>query len=197
MEKLLISIVVFCIGIGFIAQVEKCNYPIPEDKLVPVTVVKQNIANFESKTSSKFKKVMYDYRSSEPTAKELVDFLKSHPEVTTVIRLNGVGKDSEGLGVDIEQFICKNNNVQFWYFPMGSFHKQKDWAETITKIMLKETVLVHCHHGYDRTGFIFAYKLIKYHGYSFEQVRKMNGWDKYDTYSKKFYPILRELDKKY
>ena len=191
MEKLLISFLVFCCGITAIVQVEECNYPIPEQKLLPIQKVKQNIAKFESKTGSKFKTVMYDYRSSEPTVAELDDFLKSHPEVTSVIRLNGNEKDSNGFGIGLTARICDQNNVNFYYIPMTDNYQK--WAESVINIMLKETVLVFCHRGYDRTGFVFAYKLIKYHGYSFEQVRKMNGWDKYDKYSKKFYPTLKKL----
>lgn len=195
MEKLFVSVVVFCLGIGFIAQVEKCNYPIPEDKLVPVTVVKQNIANFESKTGSKFKTMMYDYRSGEPTAKELREFITQYPDVDVIIRLNGEGKDSDGLGIEREKKLVQSLGRAFKYIPMTNDYKK--WAESIMPIMLKNNVLVHCHHGHDRTGFIFAYKLIKYHSYPFNQVRKMNGWDKYDVNSKKFYPVLRELDKNY
>jgi len=193
--------IIFVLSLTFIWQVEKCNYPIPKDRIVPAKVISKNIEQFEeSKPQSKgdkfFKTTMYDYRSAEPTVSQLDAFLKSHPEVTTVFRLNGSGKDSDGLGIGIEQRICANNGVTFWFLPMGSFHKHKDWAETITKIMLKETVLVHCHHGYDRTGFIFAYKLMKYHNYTFDQIRKMNGWDrkKGDINSKQFYSTLRKLE---
>lgn len=192
MEKLLISSLVFCLGIGFICVVETCNYPIPEQEPVPVQIVKQNVKHFESKqTGSKFKKIKYDYRSSEPTVQELDVFLKKHPSITTVIRLNGTGKDSNGLNLETEAKICDDHGVKFIYSPMSKNYKQ--WAESIMPVMLKENVLIHCHHGYDRTGFIFAYKLMKYHNYSFNEIREMNKWDKYDTYSKKFYPILKKL----
>lgn len=190
MGKNINSILIFVGVMGTIRQIESCNYPIPKENLVPVETIKANIKSFEEK-GTKFKQVMWDYRSSEPTAKELDKFLKDHPEVTTVIRLNGEGVDSDGLKVAKERSVCQKYAVKFDYLSMITPYDE--WAETITKVMLKETVLIHCHHGYDRTGFIFAYKLMKHHGYSFDNVRKMNGWDKYDVNSKKFYPILKSI----
>jgi len=35
---------------------------------------------------------------------------------------------------------------------------------------------------------------MKYHNYTFNQVRKMNGWNKYDVNSKQFYSTLRKLE---
>lgn len=183
MEKLLISFLVFCCGITAIAQVERCNYPV-NHKLKAT-----------AQSNWKVEKVLSDYRSNEPTDLELESFLRKHEDVTTVIRLNGEGSDSDGLSIKKEKEICKQFGVKFIYSPMQKDYSK--WARSLMTVMLKEKVLIHCHHGYDRTGFIVGYKMIKYHNYSFNQVRKMNGWDKYDTYSKKFYPVLRELDRNY
>lgn len=191
--------IIFTLGLTFIWQVEKCNYPIPQDRIVPAKTISKNIEQFEeSKPQSKgdkfFKTTMYDYRSAEPTAKQLDEFLRTHPEVTTVIRLNGEGVDSDGLRVAKERSICEKYGVKFDHLSMITPYEE--WAEIIMKTMLKETVLIHCHHGYDRTGFIFAYKLMKYHNYTFDQIRKMNGWDrkKGDINSKQFYSTLRKLE---
>lgn len=190
MEKLLISILIFCSSITMIAQVEKCNYP-ERDKTIPLEQSMVTTEKPEKPVFSKFKRIKYDYRSAEPTPGELRKFLKEHPEVTTVIRLNGTGKDSNGFGTIQESKVCESLGVNFMYIPMTNDYKA--WAESIMPIMLKENVLIHCHHGYDRTGFIFAYKMIKYHNFRMEQVRNMNGWNKYDKYSKKFYPVLNQL----
>ena len=189
--------IIFTLTLTFIWQVEKCNYPIPKDRIVSAKVISKNIEQFEeSKSQSKgdtfFKATMYDYRSAEPTASQLESFLKTHPKVTTVFRLNGNGKDSNGLTIEKETVICERMGVRFYYTPM--LQNKDNWANVIMPTMLKETVLIHCHHGYDRTGFIFAYKLMKHHGYSFKQVQKMNKWDKYDVNSKQFYSTLRKLE---
>lgn len=192
MEKVLISITVFCLGISVIYSIECYNYPKSVQELVPVQVIKQNVKQFEAKVrTNRIKQVMFDYRGPEPDSKELMDFLNEHPKVTSVIRLNGESKDSNGLSIREEAEICNSKGVTFYYKPMLKDYKL--WAESIIPIMLKENVFVHCHYGYDRTGFIFGYKLIKYHKYSFNDIWIMNGWNKYDKYSKKFYPILEHL----
>lgn len=191
MGKNINSILILIVGMGIIYQVETCNYPIPKENLVPVETIKANVKSFEEK-GSKFKQVMWDYRSNEPSYKELYDFLTAHTNVTTVIRLNGEGRDGD-FAIETEKILCQSLGVNFIYSPMPFNYNYKDWAETITKVMLKETVLIHCHHGYDRTGFMFAYKLMKHHGYTFNQVQKMNGWDKYDVNSRKFYSTLKSV----
>lgn len=189
--------IIFTLTLTFIWQVEKCNYPIPKDKMVSVKTISRNVEQFEeSKPQSKgdkfFKATMYDYRSAEPTAKQLETFLKNHRDVKLVIRLNGTGKDSNGFPTISESKVCEKMGVDFVYLPMTEDYDE--WAKSVVKLMLTNTVLVHCHHGYDRTGFIFAYKLMKYHNYSFKQVQKMNGWDKYDVNSKQFYSTLKKLE---
>lgn len=131
-----------------------------------------------------------DFRSKELSQTDLVQSIRTLG-IECVIRMNGNGKDSDGLSVRQEEEICKKQGIEFFYLPMTKPYNE--WAEEVIYYMFQYKSLIHCHHGYDRTGFIVAYLLMKYENYSFEEARKLNGWDKYDTYSKKFYPTLKRL----
>ena len=173
MKILLLSILL----IGTIYCVESYNY--------------SGIKEVRTSVKSKVKYSLGHYRSSELSKEELKEFLLNH-SVKTVIRLNGEKGDSDGLSIADERKICRLYGVKFIYLPMTTPYDK--WAKKVISQM-NETTLVHCHHGYDRTGFIFAYLGMTKYGYTFNQVRKMNGWDKWDKYSKVFYPTLKGLKK--
>lgn len=133
-----------------------------------------------------------DYRSGEVSALTEEQFLQYRP-VQMVIRMNGQSSDSNGLSIEEERRLCQKYGIVFKYLPMKKPYEQ--WGLKVAKLMQSNTCLVKCHHGYDRTGFVVAYYLMVYKHKKFDWVQRYNGWNKYDRYSKKFYPTLKNLEK--
>lgn len=94
--------------------------------------------------------------------------------VTTVVRLNGNGKDGNHISIEEERRICEENGIQFHYFNIEGGGVD----EKVREILLKGDCLIHCRHGFDRTGAMVGYHL-KYLGWNKEEIIKHNKWERY------------------
>ena len=121
-----------------------------------------------------------DWRSSQPSAKELHKFLKSH-KIQYVIRMNS-SKESPSISTKLEESICKKYGVKFIYINAHKgYVKGKGYLESAKEIegyLKKYSCLIHCRHGYDRTGAMVGYYL-KRKKFPRNKIIKHNLWQNY------------------
>ena len=115
----------------------------------------------------------YNYRSAQLTVEQL-DFRLRKGLIRCVVRLNGNGKDSDGVPAEQEKALCEKRKVDFKLLNT----QEKDAALSIHRLLLEGRCLIHCLHGYDRTGAMVGYHLRRL-GYSREEVIRFNGWEGY------------------
>ena len=115
----------------------------------------------------------YNYRSAQLTLEQM-DSLLRKGLIRRVIRLNGNGKDSGGVPAEQEKALCENLKVDFKLLNS----EERDAAPNIHRLLLEGRCLIHCLHGYDRTGAMVGYHLRRL-GYSREEVIRFNGWEGY------------------
>ncbi len=104
------------------------------------------------------------YRSAQPDA-EALTFLRDVLDVTAVIKLN---TDEEGAEPSLPGIVVH-------HIPLGLHATSDDRTRIITRQIhelwqAEETVLIHCTHGRDRTGFIAAAYQILVMGHSLADV---------------------------
>lgn len=114
-----------------------------------------------------------NYRSAQPSLEQLESVL-GKGAIRTVIRLNGNGKDSGGVPAEQEKALCEKFNTRFLVI---NPHR-KDAPRIIHQLLSEGRCLIHCKHGFDRTGAMVGYHLRKL-GYSKEEVIQYNGWEGY------------------
>lgn len=156
---------VFCLGVLY-AWVQACNHhgraAGPELDRIPVPAFAHPVPGDE-----------HNLRSAQPTLNDL-DTLLQTGLLTTVIRLNGNGKDAGGVPVSEEQTLCEAYKVTFYridaHLP-GS-------ARLIHRLLSQGRTLIHCRHGFDRTGAMVGYHLRQI-GYTRDEVIRHNGWKDY------------------
>ena len=87
-----------------------------------------------------------NWRSAQPTATQLAKFI-IEKGIKSVIRFNGDGTDTDNnFSIDDEKAISTQNGAKFY-----KLSSTKD-QETVNSLLNSGNVLVHCHHGADRTG---------------------------------------------
>jgi len=87
-----------------------------------------------------------NWRSAQPTATQLAKFI-IEKGIKSVIRFNGDGTDTDNnFSIDNEKAISTQNGAKFY-----KLSSTKD-QETVNSLLNSGNVLVHCHHGADRTG---------------------------------------------
>lgn len=112
-----------------------------------------------------------NFRSSQPNATQLEVYF--HTGVKTVIRLNG---NEGGLTIEEERAICEQNGVDFHYFNIEGKHSlNKQNLDKIQMLLDGGYCLVHCKHGYDRTGAAIAWWL-RNKGVPAETIQEHNQW---------------------
>lgn len=116
---------------------------------------------------------MHNYRSAQPSLSEL-DRICASGLITRVIRMNGDGKDSGGMSIQTERQICEKYGLEFLHVNAHSSGAE----EKIRELLSGGRNLIHCRHGYDRTGGMVGYYLRRM-GYSTEEVIQHNQWDGY------------------
>lgn len=132
------------------------------------------------------------YRSSQPTLKELSDFLSKH-NVSTVIRMN----DTEGTGVTVKQereLVQSMGKHFLWVNAHEGYQKGKGYIESIELVqpfLEHGNVLIHCTAGKDRTGYMVGYYLLNHLGWDRDSVWDytvgLNEWEKFISEGRKGY----------
>lgn len=112
------------------------------------------------------------YRSAQPDQDQLNRMLNEYP-IDVVIRLN---RDTDGMTVEEEAYICRNHTVQFYYFNIEG--NIPEVYSQIRNLLRGGNALVHCRHGYDRTGVIMGLWL-KEQGATEAEILAFNQWQNY------------------
>lgn len=115
-----------------------------------------------------------NFRSKQLTADQLTQLCK-HRQITRVIRMNGDGKDSAGVSIQEEKDICNYYGIHFQYINIDA---KKGEEYRINQLLKLGNCLIHCRHGYDRTGAMVGYHL-RQNGYSKKYVIEHNDWNDY------------------
>lgn len=116
------------------------------------------------------------YRSPQLDRVAFQQFITDH-DIYTVIRLNGDGKDAGSLSVEEELSICLAHEVTFVNLNISKAGK-KQAAQICADYLDGGNVLIHCLHGYDRTGAMVGYYL-QQNGFTREQIIQANDWSNY------------------
>lgn len=102
------------------------------------------------------------------------------------IRLNGDGKDMGKLSIADERKIVEKAGIEFRYINIHTVGLQKA-AEEIHDALIEGGVMIHCRHGYDRTGAMVGYHLRRMGWRRAEVVQYNNwGWDYVDRKGPKY-----------
>lgn len=123
----------------------------------------------------------HNYRSAQLSITQL-DSVLSTGLITTVIRLNGDGKDAAGVPAKKERALCDSYGVGFTQINAHT----PDAADLVHALLQDGRTLIHCRHGFDRTGAMVGYHLRRM-GYTTEQVIQHNGWQDYQQRKGKKY----------
>lgn len=116
-----------------------------------------------------------NYSSRQPSAGELIAVIESY-DIQAVIRLNGAGKDAGALSPLREKAICDSLGVAFHYIKIGN--EPQAYAAEIRELLRQGNTLIHCRHGYDRTGAMVGYHLRQI-GMSRNMVKREIGFEDY------------------
>lgn len=115
----------------------------------------------------------YNYRSAQLTIPQM-DSVLAAGLITTVIRLNGNGRDASGVSTTEERRLCASHGVRFIRLDAHA----PDAALTAHALLLEGRTLIHCCHGFDRTGALVGYHLRQL-GFGRAEVIRYNGWENY------------------
>lgn len=115
----------------------------------------------------------HNLRSAQLSLNQL-DSLIDLGYIQNIIRLNGDGKAAAGVPIAKERTLCDSLGIGFIYINPEA----TDAALTIHALLLDGRTLIHCRHGFDRTGAMVGYHLRQL-GYSRQQVIQHNGWEGY------------------
>lgn len=116
---------------------------------------------------------LHNYRSAQLTTDQL-DSLLSLGIISTVIRLNGNGRDAGGVPIGTERQVCQAHNVEFLTINPAAAVAHI----SVHGLLLDGRALIHCLHGFDRTGAMVGFHLRQL-GYTRDQVIQHNGWKNY------------------
>ena len=87
-----------------------------------------------------------NWRSAQPTSTQLAKFIVEKG-IKSVIRFNGNGTDTDNnFSIDDEKAVSTQNGAKFY-----KLSSTKD-QDTVNSLLNSGNVLIHCHHGADRTG---------------------------------------------
>ena len=87
-----------------------------------------------------------NWRSAQPTSTQLAKFIVEKG-IKSVIRFNGNGGDTDNnFSIDDEKAVSTQNGAKFY-----KLSSTKD-QDTVNSLLNSGNVLIHCHHGADRTG---------------------------------------------
>ena len=85
-------------------------------------------------------------RSAQPTSTQIAKFIVEKG-IKSVIRFNGNGTDTDNnFSIDDEKAVSTQNGAKFY-----KLSSTKD-QDTVNSLLNSGNVLIHCHHGADRTG---------------------------------------------
>ena len=135
---------------------EQFNFTDREKKLISNTPIVVNTKPVDTKTvDTKLVKLKNldqiplgsnNWRSAQPTSTQLAKFIVEKG-IKSVIRFNGNGTDTDNnFSIDDEKAVSTQNGAKFY-----KLSSTKD-QDTVNSLLNSGNVLIHCHHGADRTG---------------------------------------------
>jgi tyrosine-protein phosphatase SIW14 len=135
-------------------------------------------------------------RSARPTLEEIVWVAENNYK--SILNLEAGHFSSKPGYVKEEESIATENGLQFFHIPMqpmaGPTKEQIDEAHAIMLDPANQPILVHCKHGKDRTGMVFAAFRMKYQGWTYDQaVSEMKGYG-FSPFFKSWLPLLKEYE---
>lgn len=136
-------------------------------------------------------------RSARPTA-EQVDWV-SQNGYTTILNLEAGNFSSKPGYVKDEEKQAAKLGLKFFHISMhptqGPSKEQIDAALEIMINPANQPILIHCHHGKDRTGMVAAAYRMKYQGWTYEKaVEEMNSYGFSSTWFSGWLEVLKEYD---
>jgi tetratricopeptide (TPR) repeat protein len=140
---------------------EQFNFTDREKKLISNTPIVVNTKTDDTKTDDtktddtktvKLKNLdqiplgSNNWRSAQPTSTQIAKFIVEKG-IKSVIRFNGNGTDTDNnFSIDDEKAVSTQNGAKFY-----KLSSTKD-QDTVNSLLNSGNVLIHCHHGADRTG---------------------------------------------
>jgi len=122
-----------------------------------------------------------NYRSASLSEKQLRSAVAQLP-IQRVVRLNGNGKDAGAMTIKQEQKVCDELGIELITIPAhdgyikGVGYTQS--ARMVQRYLIAGGTLLHCKHGFDRTGAYVGYHLRQL-GWSKNEIIKFNNWENY------------------
>ena len=99
-----------------------------------------------------------NFRSDQPSLKELRYIFDKFPRIKYVIRMNG--EESTGVPIDDERRVSEEYGKKFMFMSAHKgYVKGKGYTESLNNMLpylKKGNTYIHCTHGADRTGYVVA-----------------------------------------
>jgi len=143
--------------------------PLEKKEDIEITIEDKNLS---------FVEVIPDGRKNGRCKQPTIDRLHAigqNGKYRIMVRMNGDGKDSGGVSLHVQDSILRMYGMRLIFV---NAHR-KNSPENIHQILAEyDGVIVHCLHGFDRTGGIVGYHLRK-EGLTISEVIKHNKWEGY------------------
>lgn len=180
-EKILLLVALLIIGY---CQIDKSDVSVKN----VATLVKSKPAKVETLPHVRLiPDQRNNYRSKQLTTDQLEELL-AKGVIKKVIRMNGDGEDAAGVPIAKEREICERYKVDFQY--VNAHGKQA--KEEIRSALLSGNTLLHCKHGFDRTGGMVGNHL-KQLGFDTLEIIEHNNWKDYLAKKGKAYEVYYKM----
>lgn len=122
-----------------------------------------------------------NFSSAQPALDELAKFIREH-RIKVVIRLNGDKENRSFVSIQEERDSVQAQGAVFVYKNAHEgYVENKGYLRSnqhVNDYLMEGNVLVHCLHGYDRTGSVVGYHLREL-GFDKSTVIEHNEWENY------------------
>lgn len=131
------------------------------------------------------------FRSRAPS-KKLLKYAKEHYGITAVIDLRNPNSANEDWRIEEEKRWAEELGLKYIQLTVISSSAQK-YADAVKSILEKETVLIHCQAGKDRTGAVIAFLRMQ-GGWTYEEaIREMKKYGHNPKRHPGFHKHLKEF----
>ncbi len=135
-------------------------------------------------------------RSARPTSDE-VNWVAENG-YKTILNIEAGNFSQKPSYVKAEEKQALQLGLQFFHIPMhptqGPTKEQIDQAHAFMIDPANQPILVHCHHGKDRTGMVVAAYRMKYQGWTYDDaVAEMNSYG-FSGFFTSWLPLLKEYE---